>query len=150
MSKDPMKRGTILNADECEALKAKCHEENTAESLRWGSFGENNDEAKKVRFVADLDTAHIENILMCGAPPPLYAAALLEELRKRGDFRRPVKLNHQYDLSKKTENLSVNGNPAFFFTATEGMEGADILEVAEAVLDHLEIPYESNQEQASL
>lgn len=148
IEKDITERGTVLTAEECEAVKDRCREEGVSANLAWGSYGENNDGTKKVRYVCDLETKHIENILMCGHPPPLYVAAMIEELRKRGDFNSgPVNIVHQYRSAygntARFDALLVNGYRAYY---SESELGIDIQEVCESLLEHLEIPYESSSE----
>lgn len=69
----------ILNADQCESLKA-----NADFKLEWGSFGKNLDQTCRYRTLESLDTDHLENILIaCPHITEQYKASILMLLKKR-------------------------------------------------------------------
>lgn len=68
----------ILTADECDELKAKFDP-----TLEWGAFGRNLDQPERKIKIHDLDTDHIENILISCEPPANYRAAMLMVLKER-------------------------------------------------------------------
>jgi hypothetical protein len=55
-----------------------------SKTLKWGTYGPNGDQAVKVRYIYDLDTEHLENILVTQPHiGPVRARTILVLLKHR-------------------------------------------------------------------
>lgn len=71
-----------LNADQVAALQRAIPEH--LDDFEWGSYGRNGDELLKKRKLVDLDTDHLEAILITQPQTsPAYRAAILHILKGR-------------------------------------------------------------------
>ena len=76
-----MNERLTLNA---EALKDVAQKDNAAAFLTWGTYGPNGDQPLTHKSLADLDTEHLENIIISQPHVlPHFKAAILCELKKR-------------------------------------------------------------------
>jgi len=55
-----------------------------SKKLKWGTYGPNGDQPVKIRYLYDLDTEHLENILVTqGHIGPIYIRTILVLLKHR-------------------------------------------------------------------
>lgn len=74
-----------LTRDECKRLKERA--KTLAPALTWGTFGPNQNEQVQRKLLIELETDHLENILITQVHiPPVYRAIILEILKDRYIF----------------------------------------------------------------
>lgn len=80
---------TYLTADEVAALQAEVREQKAWNTLTWGSFGREGKGPCKLRTLGELDTDHLEAILITQPCPHTHRAAILELLKIRYAAEQP-------------------------------------------------------------
>jgi hypothetical protein len=73
-----------LNAEQVDELKANARNDQLWNLLPWGSYGKTGKETRRCRVIAELETDHLEAILITQPHvTPQYRATILELLKER-------------------------------------------------------------------